>query len=191
MGQNIIKTALHIAVAVSAVLWPVGSHSQGGYVEGLDEAPASASIPTDAEFRAYPAAVYGGRVVLPNFARASRAHREFRTAWTDDARRGVNFAGHFAVGEVCMTGWGCAFHILMDLRTGALLDFPRVAGEDIYVAHRADSALMRVSWTMPDIRGGRRPSQAFCVYQDLVYSPGGFRRLPERRLPGQCPYLRG
>ncbi len=73
-------------------------------------------------FEDYPAPVYKGRVAPPNLSRSKEA-RVFRTRLREEAKQGVNFAGHYTVAE-----WGCGAGCLevaiIDAKTGAVF-FPK------------------------------------------------------------------
>jgi hypothetical protein len=56
--------------------------------------------------------------------RTSRSAREFKTKLTESVTAaGINFAGHYTIGEVGMTGWGRNYWIV-DRRNGRTYEFP-------------------------------------------------------------------
>lgn len=107
-----------------------------------------AGLAEAADFRDFPAQIYSGPARLPDFKGAQRDHAMFRTRIGNAARRvAPEFAGSWVVEQIGC-GTGCTFAVVVDHRTGKIVDLP-VGGEThLYMRlyHRPTSRLMKVTW---------------------------------------------
>lgn len=97
-------------------------------------------------FSAYPAEVYGGPYVEPDYDSYSSIGARFRTAIRDGYSKNPDFAGHFeVVSRGC--GSGCQQNVLIDTRYGLIVKAPSTT---LGAGYRVDSALFVVN---PDEKG--------------------------------------
>jgi hypothetical protein len=78
----------------------------------------------DLVFERFPVPVFSGFRPAPLDPNSSRLTREFRTRLREELNaQGVNFAGHYSLVGVGMTGWGMNYWIV-DRRNGRAVEFP-------------------------------------------------------------------
>ena len=128
-----------------------------------------ADVPTavkDIAFEKYSVAVYGGRMVLPDFSGAQERFRDYRTRITEAARDGANFAGHFSV-VMFGCGSGCGTGFVIDVKSGDVHDLGYGGEEQMYLnpEWRPDSRLLKVSYHGGDL----------CYREAAVWSDGQFK----------------
>lgn len=140
--------------------------------------PAAASI--DPDFARYPAASSSPSFVAPAFQGAQGKYADFRTVLAQAARRGANFAGHYAIAQVGC-GTECSSAMVIDGNTGTVTDFP-LGGEDypsLDLRYRADSNLIKAYWETDD--------PDMCKEADYIIKGLTFRQLPPATTQGSCP----
>ena len=144
-------------------------------------APA-ATAATLTNFAAYPAAVSKGPKVLPAFKDDQKRYAEFKSRILEAARKGVSFAGRYAVAEVGC-GTGCRTGYIIDLTTGLVTDAP-VDGLKIGslgMAYRPNSTLFVAHWPSDDWKS--------CVWQTFEMKGGAFSKITDAHTDGECPEL--
>jgi hypothetical protein len=125
----------------------------------------AAAVPSTAQAKDYPAAVYKGAKTLPDFTRRDKDFVSFRTRIRDGIKQGPNFAGHLSL-IVFGCGTGCSVVFAADVRTGEVRGFP-LGGEDtpyLHLAYRLGSRLVAAHWL----------KEERCVRQKFVWEEDGF-----------------
>ncbi|MCM8731713.1 hypothetical protein NFE57_12145 [Hephaestia sp. MAHUQ-44] len=102
----------------------------------------------DPRFSDFPALeVLEGEAVHPDYAADAAMYRTMIRRGIED---GPNAGGHYAIVPIGCGG-GCSVVVMVDLRNGALLDFP-VGGEEYYqlaLGFERDSRLIVADWKDP------------------------------------------
>lgn len=136
-----------------------------------------ASTATSESFGKYATPVYSGPISNPDF-NSLQGSRTYRTRIREGMKKGVNFAGHFAVITIGC-GTGCNFSFVADLKTGALETFP-LGGEEyqgLSLDYRADSRLVRADWYgTADWTNG----PVYC--EEYLLSNNKFIRIADRKM---------
>lgn len=108
-------------------------------------------------FKDYPAAVYKGRLALPDFSTNKDAKR-FITRIKEGCKDGINFAGHYTI-----VTWGCGSPcqdgVAVDRKTGRIYDG---FGSNLGLAFQKDSKLLVVNVGAVDSVSGTINSCVFC-----------------------------
>jgi hypothetical protein len=137
---KILHSARHVRLATAVViLWacdadqvrPVRDDPAEGRTDACAGALRAQLLDLDAEtlsvsfrFERYPVASMSRARPAPLDVSSLRSARTFRTKLREALdTAGVNFAGHYAIVEVGMTGWGPNYWIV-DRRTGQAFEFP-------------------------------------------------------------------
>jgi hypothetical protein len=134
------------------------------------------------DFGAYPATPYPGPIAPPNW-RADTKFANFRTAITQGAAGGVNYAGHYAIVRFGC-GTDCSSGFLVDEMTGQIFDFP-LGGESFYdlaLEYRPDSNLLVAQWQDNQVT-------PVCVHQEFVIASAKFDSIRKEIQPGACPQM--
>lgn len=107
-----------------------------------NEAYKADTLATTETFYKYKVPVYTGSLSLLNMTTSSREAKKFVTVINDDLKsEGINFARHYTLVGVGMTGWGMNY-FLIDRITGKGVPFLYGAR---YVDTRADSSLLIIN----------------------------------------------
>jgi hypothetical protein len=120
----------------------------------------AASLPSGAQAKDYPAAIYNGPTKLPEFNGRDRAYASFRTRIRDGIKAGPNFAGRMAL-IVFGCGTECRSAFAADVSTGKVNDFP-LGGEeylDLHLEYSVKSRLVIAHW-LKDSR---------CIRQNVLW----------------------
>lgn len=125
------------------------------------------AMAAEADFAAYPAKLYAGKTVLPDFDGAARAFRLYRTRIREGMAQGPDFAGHLAVIQFGC-GTGCSIIHVGDLRSGRVYRFP-LGEAAIELGYRKDSRLIAAQWQ--DYASGT------CWRDRYLWTGKGFERL--------------
>lgn len=99
-------------------------------------------------FDDYPIYSYTGRRVFPDFTRAQRGFREYRTKISEGVKQGPVFAGNVAIAEFgCGTDCGTGYAI--DLTNGNVIELPFGGDATLDYAdeYHPNSRLLKVAWT--------------------------------------------
>lgn len=134
------------------------------------------------DFAAYPATVYTGGLVSPDFRNSPATYRRFRTVIREGAARGINFGGHYSLITIGC-GTDCSSTTMVDDQSGAIFDFP-LGGESYYalkLTYRPDSLLVLAQWQ------DNQTSSPACVQEDFLLVGTSFNALHQRRQQGACP----
>jgi hypothetical protein len=142
-----------------------------------------AEAATDADFSAYPAAVFKGPATQPSFRGRQAVYRGFRTRIRESLRAGPAFAGHYAV-AVIGCGTSCRFGYITDLKTGLVYDLPYGGEEYFQILYRVrpDSRLLQTQWQPFEDEG--KPNA--CHLEDFLWTGHGFKSLGQRT-QAECP----
>lgn len=139
-------------------------------------ATADAASPAQLRFEQFPAAVFRGKTVMPDFRGKQRQFAEVRTRLTAGFRGTPQFAGSLRVIEIGC-GTGCVSIYLGDLATGAIYE-TNLGGEEhsqLSLKHRADSRLLVATW-QDDFEGSSCTSEVF-QWKDSRLHSGGTRSV--------------
>jgi hypothetical protein len=108
-------------------------------------AAANESFPFDK----YPAEVFHGKPTVPHLETA-RA-RDFSTVILKEAKRGPNFAGHYAI-----VSWGCGTscgsYVIVDSRSGRVYEPTELSNVELWLrgpVYRVDSTLLVLANCLP------------------------------------------
>lgn len=139
--------------------------------------PASTAPVTFAQF---PAKVYSGPTVLPDFKGKQRAFAKLRTRLTQGFRGKPTFAGSWRVIEIGC-GTGCTIVYLGDVATGNIVE-TELGGEEhgqLRLQHRANSRLIVATWE-EDFDG------EVCIRQGFALEAGRLKAA-SGQVKGRCP----
>jgi hypothetical protein len=177
--------------APSASNSPANSSSPAN--TAASDTPPTAVIPHFSEtFEQYPASVFQGPSVYPDFAGAQKSFADYRTRLTNGVKGGVNFAGHYAV-VLFGCGLGCTTGYMVDLTNGQVTPFPmgNMANMGIEFRYRPNSTLMETAWRSDmsfDASGNPLTDpNPTCVFENLVWQGGKWKVLDQTKAPGMCP----
>ncbi|MBS0384663.1 MAG: hypothetical protein JSS00_04865 [Proteobacteria bacterium] len=136
-----------------------------------------------ADFSAYPAAAFTGMRRTPDFNGAQREFRTYRTALSDGAARGPNFAGRFALVQIGC-GAGCNETYQVDLSTGGVAEIHFAGETAVEIESRPDSALLKARWFVSpaDPNGQWR-----CHFENYLWRDGRLVSLGQAVIDGACP----
>lgn len=138
----------------------------------------SVALAAPPAFQAYPAQVYTGPTVRPDFKGRARPHAPFRSRLLAGFRGKPDFAGSWRV-ITFGCGTGCAMVMLGNLATGDVLDTD-LGGEDhpeLGLQHRANSRLLVATWATEPM-GDQCRQQAFELEAGKLKPVGGARPAP-------------
>lgn len=124
----------------------------------------------DAEFAHYGTGpLYSGRPARPKLGNDRLVH-EFRTIIREEAKAGVNFAGHYRLIEIGCGSDGCLLIFLIDIKTGRMkLSFTRTAVSNTAFLYSPNSRLV-LFW---------RYEAGHCKAGRLVWTGSSWRRFSE------------
>lgn len=157
-----------------------------------DTLPTAVTPPFSETFEQYPAGVFQGPVVYPDFTGAQKQYADFRSRLTNGVKGGVNFAGHYSMvlfgcGLFCTTGY------MIDLTNGqvAPVPFGNMANMGIEFRYRPNSTLMETAWRSDmsfDANGNPlNDPNPTCVFENLLWQGGKWKILDQIKTPGMCP----
>lgn len=138
---------------------------------------APTGTPFDGKFAEFPATIYRGSTVAPDFNGSEREYAEYRTLLTDSYKSGVNFAGHYhltfmRVGTGGFLGW------IINLKNGAISPLP--FGESFaQMKFYQDSRLAVLVWE--DF------SAEQCHFEGFEWTQREFRSVGRLTQAGHCP----
>jgi hypothetical protein len=133
------------------------------------------------DFAAYPAQMYTGERLMPDFNGAEREFRVYRTRLTQGAAQGPNFAGQFALVQIGC-GAGCNAIYQIDLARGSVTEIT-FAPSVVEIDSRADSALLKARWFIqPQTSNGTWS----CHYENFVWRDDRLNSLDQAETDGAC-----
>ena len=114
--------------------------------DGDDQSATTANM-MDYDFSSFPSRSFAGPWVAPDFARAQRPYRQYRTMISEGAKQGPVFAGSVAITQFGC-GTDCSMGYAIDLKDGAVVPLP-VGGEansDLATEYHRGSRLLKAAW---------------------------------------------
>lgn len=141
------------------------------YKDNCSQNSEEVSVSDKYNFSQYNTPIYKGVYAKPDFS-SLQGSSGYRTRIREGIKKGVNFAGYYTVISIGC-GAGCSFSILVNAKTGKIIDFP-LGGEEYYAISLGfipTSRLMRVSWEVF--------ADNSCKYQYIVLENESFQPLGE------------